>query len=77
MVLHSVAAILEAEGFSVLLAANGPSALELAEETPETIHLLLSDVEMPEMSGPELGEFLKPELCTDRVLAWAAFDAMM
>jgi two-component system cell cycle sensor histidine kinase/response regulator CckA len=64
-VLHTVAAILQAESFRVLLAGDGPSAIKLAEETAETIHLLLSDVEMTEMSGPALGEVLKksrPEL---------------
>jgi len=51
--------ILEAENFRVLSACSGPSALKLAGESTETIHLLLSDVDMPEMSGPDLGEALK------------------
>lgn len=58
-VLRVVVKILEAENFCVLSASSGPSALKLAGETAETIHLLLSDVEMPEMSGPDLGEALK------------------
>jgi DNA-binding NtrC family response regulator len=58
-VLRVVIQILEAENFQVLSAISGPSALKLAGETTETIDLLLSDVEMPEMSGPDLGEALK------------------
>jgi DNA-binding NtrC family response regulator len=58
-VLRVVIKILETEKFHVLSAISGPSALKLAGETTETIDLLLSDVEMPEMSGPDLGEALK------------------
>ena len=58
-VLRVVINILETENFHVLSAISGPSALKLAGETTETIDLLLSDVEMPEMSGPDLGEALK------------------
>jgi two-component system cell cycle sensor histidine kinase/response regulator CckA len=59
LILKMVVAVLEAESFIVLSADNGPSALQLADKTTETIDLLLSDVEMLQMSGPELGESLK------------------
>jgi two-component system cell cycle sensor histidine kinase/response regulator CckA len=59
LVLGVVVKILEAQNFLVLSADSGPSALKLAAETTETINMLLSDVEMPEMSGPDLGEALK------------------
>jgi DNA-binding NtrC family response regulator len=58
-VLEVVVAVLKAEHFRVLSANSGPAAIKLAEETAETIDLLLSDVEMPQMSGPDLGEALK------------------
>jgi len=58
-VLDVVVKILEDEDFHVISAPDGPSALKLASETTETIDLLLSDVDMPEMSGPDLGEALK------------------
>jgi DNA-binding NtrC family response regulator len=57
-VLRIVVAILERENFRVFSADSGPAAVRLAE-TKETIDLLLSDVEMPDMSGPDLGELLK------------------
>jgi two-component system cell cycle sensor histidine kinase/response regulator CckA len=59
LVLAAVVKILEAQNFYVLSADSGPSALKLAAETTETINMLLSDVEMPGMSGPDLGEALK------------------
>jgi DNA-binding NtrC family response regulator len=58
-VLKAVVAILQQAKFHVLAAANGTAALQLAEETDENIDLLLSDVDMPGMSGPDLGEVLK------------------
>ena len=58
-VLRTVVLILELENFRVLSAANGPDAIKLADESNEKIDLLLSDVDMPQMSGPDLGEILK------------------
>lgn len=59
MVLTLVVKILQATNFRVLTADSGPSALKLAGETAGTIEVLLSDVEMPGMSGPDLAEALK------------------
>jgi DNA-binding NtrC family response regulator len=58
-VLALVVSILTQAHFRVLSANSGPSALKLAYETPNRIDLLLSDVDMPAMSGPELGEAMK------------------
>ncbi len=58
-VLRIVSSILGRAGFRVLRATDGISALNLATETPRTIQLLLSDVKMPGMSGPDLAETLK------------------
>jgi two-component system, cell cycle sensor histidine kinase and response regulator CckA len=49
---------LEQHGYTVLTAANGPAALELAASCGREIQLLVSDVVMPKMSGSELGQKL-------------------
>jgi CheY-like chemotaxis protein len=43
----------------VLVARDGNEALELASEETRSIHLLLTDIVMPEMSGPRLTERLR------------------
>jgi two-component system cell cycle sensor histidine kinase/response regulator CckA len=54
-----VVAILEQAHFHVLSAENGANAIELAKQTVGRIDLLLSDLDMPLMSGPDLGQALK------------------
>jgi len=58
-VLQIVVAILKHANFRVLSANSGPNALKVAEKAEGKIDLLLSDVDMPEMSGPDLGEAMK------------------
>jgi len=48
--------ILVDNGYKVLEAGNGKDALAICKDYSEPIHLLLSDVIMPQMSGPELVE---------------------
>jgi CheY-like chemotaxis protein len=49
---------LEQRGYTVLAAANGAAALELAATCGREIQLLVTDVVMPKMSGSELGQQL-------------------
>lgn len=53
------AAMLHAEGYRVLKAGTPEEAVQVFEQTPKEIDLLLSDVQMPGMSGPELGTRLR------------------
>ncbi|MBA2731790.1 MAG: PAS domain S-box protein [Acidobacteria bacterium] len=49
---------LEMSGYHVLTAANGDAALSCCEHYEGQIHLILTDVVMPQMSGRELAERL-------------------
>ena len=43
-------------GYHLMTAADGEEAMKIIRDHPETIHLLLTDVVMPNMSGKELSE---------------------
>jgi CheY-like chemotaxis protein len=52
--------VLDNDGYRLLDAANGLAALSICAQYEEPIHLLLTDVVMPEMSGRELANRLTP-----------------
>ncbi len=71
--------ILERHGYSVLEASDVENALRLCHEYEGAVHLVLTDVVMPGMSGPELAERLltiRPQL---RVLYMSGYtdDALV
>jgi signal transduction histidine kinase/CheY-like chemotaxis protein len=50
---------LKAAGYSVLMAEDGLEALAMATRMGKSIHVVLTDIVMPKMRGPALGEKLK------------------
>ena len=66
---------LERRGYRVMAAASGEEALKLANAFDGTIHLLLSDVVMPGMKGPELAERLRALRPGIRVLLMSGYAA--
>jgi len=61
----TIQASLTAAGYRVLVANNGSQAINLSASYPERIDLLISDVVMPGMRGPQVAEKLarqRPEL---------------
>lgn len=50
--------VLESSGYQVLTASNGEGALKLCQHRREPIHLLITDVVMPQMSGRILADVL-------------------
>lgn len=74
-VLALAADVLDAEGYTVLRASDPREALRLVQNRSDPIHLLLTDVVMPFMSGPDLVAKLR-SLCPGiKVLLMSAFTS--
>ncbi len=66
---------LERNGYRVIAAASGEEALTLASTFDGTIHLLLTDVVMPGMKGPELAARLRALRPGVKVLLMSGYAA--
>ena len=71
---NSTAEYLRDTGYTVLTAAGGPEALQVAEQYDRPIHLLLTDVIMPFMSGRELAEIVTSRRSEIRIVFMSGYS---
>jgi PAS domain S-box-containing protein len=67
--------ILRSNGYTVLEAASPSKALALSESHTGTIHLLLTDVVMPELTGPDLAQRIRGRHPAIRSLFMSGYTA--
>ena len=66
--------ILEHSGYVVVETGSGREALETAERLGENIHLILSDVVMPVMSGPDFATELQKVLPSTKIIFMSGYQ---
>jgi len=66
--------ILEISGYRILEARHGAEALEISQRHEGPIHLMVTDVVMPQMSGRELAQRLAPLRPEMRVLYMSGYS---
>jgi two-component system, cell cycle sensor histidine kinase and response regulator CckA len=69
LVRNVVRAIIQAEGYAFLVAADGEEALSLSRTYVGDIHLLITDIKMPKMNGAALAKTLSSERPGIRIMA--------
>lgn len=65
--------ILEIQGYTVLVAETGTAALRVAAEHPGPIHLLLTDMLMPDFGGRSLAETIRGQSSDIRVIYMSGY----
>jgi CheY-like chemotaxis protein len=74
-ILKMIRIMLEQHGYAVLTASSPTAALALAENHSGGIHLILTDVVMPEMNGRELAEKLTSRYPDLKVMFMSGYTA--
>jgi two-component system cell cycle sensor histidine kinase/response regulator CckA len=72
-----VSAVLSQSGYNVLVAETGEDALQQSKTYPGIIHLLLSNIQMPGMTGIELATQISLERPDILVLLMSGFSSGM
>ena len=65
---------LRRNGYKVLIAVDGNEALQTAAGYPDPIHLLVTDLVMPNIGGRELAQRLKPQRPAMKVLFMSGYS---
>lgn len=63
-----VVELLEQQGFAVIAKRDGAEAADFLSDPAQTVDLLISDVRMPSLSGPQLVQHVRPQRPTLPVL---------
>jgi len=71
--LRMLATVLSSLGYKVLTAENGLRGVEVARQYEREIHLVLADIAMPQMSGPDAVEHIRRERPEARALLFTGF----
>ena len=72
-----VLAMLQKAGYNVIVAVDGRDGLDQSRQFKDTIHLLFSDVQMPNMTGVELATQLQIDRPDIRVLLMSGMPSGM
>jgi two-component system, cell cycle sensor histidine kinase and response regulator CckA len=65
--------LLRRSDYSVLEASGGMEALRILREQDQAIHLMLTDILMPDLNGWELSELVRAEFPAVRILYMSGF----
>jgi len=79
VVRRGIRRLLVQQGYTVLEASNGAEALALLGDVRTTVHLVLTDVQMPGMGGAQLAALLagrRPRIPVLFMTAFAGEDAL-
>jgi len=72
-ILNLLEFVLQGAGYSVLSADGGRNAIRVFEDCAQPIHLLLTDVIMPDLTGPVVAERLRQRQPDLQVLFMSGF----
>ena len=82
-VCHVTGQMLEMHGYQVLYAENGEKALSLFDQYDDQVSILVADIVMPKMSGPQLAHLLRiqrpelPVLFVSGLVSYEDFEGLM
>lgn len=71
---NTISRALKRFGYRVVVAANGAEALRRAEETPDGIDLVLTDMQLPDGTGLEVARGLEASISDPRVLFMSGYS---
>ena len=74
LVRNIVTILLQRQGYIVVSAADGQEGLELSRKYPDTIDLVITDVEMPRLNGMDLIAHLRGERPGIKVLVMSGAE---